>query len=614
MGWQDAPIVGKKAEAKPAWQSAPVVNEKKPAPPPANRAAPRPVQPAQKPDKGWDFFSGDYRPNALWQGVKSGVGDIVQAVGDTAGIVGNPLNATINALTGSHLSTNLGGTARQASGLPNNPSSKASMINQFAAGAMIPIPGMAAAKKTPQMIASAASGVVTKGAAKPVASAAQQVVKAGEQAGVRVMTSDVRPPRTFVAKAVQSVGERVPLIGTGGTRSAQQAERVAAVKNVMAEYGAVHGDELASPAIDGVMENFAKTRGAAIARHAADKRSVIDSLPGAVPVNNTLAAIDAKIAEFSAAGTDAANAVVAKLKNWRESLQGKDLHTIDMIREEMGNAFKDQSLASIKGAGEKALQSIYGPMKTDMGNFIKVAGGPEQLAQWNKANAVLSGLANELQVGTIRSVLKTGKGTPEDVARLLFSNKPSVVRRLAANLDPAGRAKAQVAIMQHVLEKSGGVEALSPDRFVTQMGKLGKSMGVFFSEKEMGRINGLTRLLQATARAGQASVMTNSGQQAVPFLVGAAGVSHPWLVGGGAIMARVYESAPVRNLLIGLGKTQPGSKAESAILKRLAVPIAAIVEREGPKYAAPLNDNLAQPLAASPDQQQNARNDYAPQP
>lgn len=557
------------------------------------------AQSAKPKDKGWDFVSGDYTPNALWHGFKSGVGDIVQGVGDVAGIVGNPLNAMINMATGSHLSTDLGKTARKASGLPDPVSSVASEINKFGVGMMIPVPGMGAVKKTPQMVASAASGAVTKAAAKPVTTAAQQVVKSGEQAGVRVMTSDVKPPRTFVGKSIQALSERVPVIGTGGARSAQQAERIDAVKNIMREYGAAHGDEMATPAIDGVMENFAKTRGAAVAQHAAAKRAVIDNIPGTVPVNNTIAAIDAKIGQLSNVGTDSARAIVAKLQDWKTALQGKDLPTIDMIREEMGKAFKDPSLAHIKDTGEKVLQSIYGPMKTDMGNFIKTAGGPEKLAQWNKANTVLSGLADELQVGTLRSVLRSGKGTPEDVARILFSNKPSLVRRLYNNLDDAGRAKAQTAILQQALEKSGGMEAISPEKFISQMGKLGKSMGVFFSPKDMERLNGFTRLLQATGRAGQASVMTNSGQQSVPFLIGAAGVSHPWFVGGGAVLGRIYESAPVRNMLIGLSKTKPGSKAETAILQRLAVPIAAIIEREGPNIMNAANDRTAMSAAAS---------------
>jgi hypothetical protein len=41
------------------------------------------------------------------------------------------------------------------------------------------------------------------------------------------------------------------------------------------------------------------------------------------------------------------------------------------------------------------------------------------------------------------------------------------------------------------------------------------------------------------------------------------------VAGGVGAMARVYESAPVRNLMIKLGKAEPGSSLEEQIAKRL---------------------------------------------
>ncbi|WP_342658269.1 hypothetical protein NPJ82_02690 [Sphingomonas sp. NY01] len=52
------------------------------------------------------------------QALYRGVGDLAAGVGDILGIVGNPLNAGINALTGSNLSTDLGQTLRDLTGAP----------------------------------------------------------------------------------------------------------------------------------------------------------------------------------------------------------------------------------------------------------------------------------------------------------------------------------------------------------------------------------------------------------------------------------------------------------------------------------------------------------------
>lgn len=54
----------------------------------------------------------------LGQALYAGVGDVAEGVGDVLGLVGNPLNAGINAIAGTNLSTDLGQTFRQATGAP----------------------------------------------------------------------------------------------------------------------------------------------------------------------------------------------------------------------------------------------------------------------------------------------------------------------------------------------------------------------------------------------------------------------------------------------------------------------------------------------------------------
>lgn len=57
-------------------------------------------------------------PETAGQAFYRGVGDVAAGVGDLLGIVGNPLNAGINYLTGSNLSTDLGQMFRDATGAP----------------------------------------------------------------------------------------------------------------------------------------------------------------------------------------------------------------------------------------------------------------------------------------------------------------------------------------------------------------------------------------------------------------------------------------------------------------------------------------------------------------
>lgn len=61
----------------------------------------------------------DNNGGGLGEALYAGVGDVAEGVGDVLGLVGNPLNAGINALTGANLSTDLGQTFRDATGAPD---------------------------------------------------------------------------------------------------------------------------------------------------------------------------------------------------------------------------------------------------------------------------------------------------------------------------------------------------------------------------------------------------------------------------------------------------------------------------------------------------------------
>lgn len=419
-------------------------------------------------------------------------------------------------------------------------------------------------------------------APRPPAPSARSVVDAGRKTGVRVMTSDVRPPRTFMGKAAQTVGERIPLAGTGGSRAAQQAERVKAIRDIGNEYGALSGEAMAAPAINDVMTSLAAKRGAELSRLTGQRDSVVNNLPGMVGTGRTVAAIDQQIARLERIGTQTASAVIGKLKDWRQAVQNKDLPTINSIRKEMGEAFTDASLGDIKTTGQTALNAIYGPMREDMGSFIRMVGGGGKFNIWKQANERLAAMAGELDSNVLRSVLRNGDTAPENVAKMLFSAKPSDVKRLWVNLDDAGKARAQAAILQRAFEKASGAEGLSPDRFINAVKSLGDQVGVFFQGKDAERLNGVVRVLDATRRASQASVAPPTGVQAVPYALGAGftaltgdPITGAAAAGGVGLLARAYESAATRNILTALGRAKPGSAQEGALLQRLSATVAA---------------------------------------
>lgn len=93
----------------------------------------------------------------------AGVGDIAAGVGDIAGIVGNPLNALINAAFGTNLSTDLGGTLREATGAPEG-DPLVSAINRAASGSLVGAGGAGLLRNLPGVAGIAA----TEFAAQPI--------------------------------------------------------------------------------------------------------------------------------------------------------------------------------------------------------------------------------------------------------------------------------------------------------------------------------------------------------------------------------------------------------------------------------------------------------------
>jgi hypothetical protein len=443
-----------------------------------------------------------------------------------------------------------------------------------------------------ELAASLAGGVAGARAAMPrpgptVRQPLPPEIAQAEREGIRLMTSDVRPPRTFAEKTLQAAGERVPFVGTGGVRSAQQTERIDAVRNVLRDYGA---DDFAKLS-DDVMADLATKRSADIQRYTKSKKEVINRLAnkGTVPVPRALTAIDDQIDDLTRRRTEGSDEAIERLQQIKTDLQNRDLFQMEAYRQdELAKIFMDDparpmSIAA-RDAGEKALRAVYGPVREDMIDFIKQTGERRDVDKFMVANKRLSDTANDMRNASIKNVLLKGDVKPEVIQNLLFRGKPSEVRALYSKLTPEGRASARAAILakagQDATTDVAEGKIVSPDRFANNVKKMGDSVGVFFTGDDLKRVEGLSRVLNITKRAGEAGVAPATGIQAVPFLAvdvlsGTFGGPTGATVAAGTVggLARIYESAPVRNLLLQVSRSAPGSTEEAALAKRLLATI-----------------------------------------
>lgn len=411
-------------------------------------------------------------------------------------------------------------------------------------------------------------GAMSRGAALPrtaartaeksaVSTAAADVANA-KRYGIPVMTSDINVPDTWGGRMSQAITERIPVVGTGGQRAAQQSGRVGAVQDFLRNYGA----ENTTPAINDVTASLLQKRRSDLARYSAMKNEAINRNPGGVvPMQATNEAIDAQIAKLQGMNTQAVKPLISKLEDYKTAFANQDMPTVELLRKQLGDELQSPDMATVKTAAGQAASSVYGGLKRDMGDYIKATGDRRDFDKWQVANSRLSEMIGEVGNTGLKAALKKGEATPETIRSLLFSKKPSDLELLRKNLTPEGRNSAKTAIMQEAYAKIG--TETSPERFVTQMDKLATQTGAMLTTAEKAELKGLVDALQLTKRAGVANVKPVTGAELTGFATPAAAT---YMAGGnpiagltvtavGGLFAQAYESPVMRNMMIALGKT-----------------------------------------------------------
>ena len=421
------------------------------------------------------------------------------------------------------------------------------------------------------------AGVAPKGGARPTGlTPAQRAVREAEAQGIRPLTSDVRPPTTYAARWLQSTGEKLPVVGTGPVRAAQQTQRVAAIRNTLADFGADYSDDLSDSVVRNIVGDLSETRRTAVRTYTGMKAEVFANVAdaGPVPMSNTVKTIDTELARLQSLGLEELTPAIRALKDWKNAIQGQGIDNVELLRKQLGESFKGGDLASTTGTTQKSINSIYTAVRDDIGSFIKDNGLPRDHTRWMVANRRLSDLMGELDNSALKATLAKADVTPETVERLLFSAKRSDVQTLYRNLSPAGRENARAAILHRAMVKAG--PETSPVKFASEVNRLGAQTGIFFNEAQLGQVKGLTRALDLTRRASEAAMNPPTGQS-LTIPVGAAvltdllggmgaGLAAGATVGGAA---RFYESKPVRDALLALSRAKIGSAEEAQIMKRL---------------------------------------------
>jgi hypothetical protein len=435
----------------------------------------------------------------------------------------------------------------------------------------------------------------------------QGVVDDAAKFKTQPITSDIFPPQTNAGKAVQAGTERILFAGTGPIRAQQQKDRISDVRRLFSEFG-FNSSAVAS---DDVMRDLATKRASNFDRWETMKDQALETVATTSPekrvaMPRTVKTINEALAKLRGLNNDEVEPGITKLLNAQKSFENQTAGNVLINKRLLGDVFNSQEISAVKKVINKELESTYEAVRQDLTDFIGTAGNQQAKNKWMIANKEETKLLKELDLDILKNTLEKGGykpaqgegmppnigDRPEVVRNMLFNKDRSVIEALNRNLSAKGRESARAAIMQEI-EKRIGADA-SPERALTELRKMhtgGNPLGVFFTGDDIKTVDGLTRILAATKRAGEAGLHTSTGQQAYGPLMAltaggviekltdlfgggitgtalgaAGGVSLFGLAGG---LARAYESPAVRDILMKLPKVAAGSAEEAGLFKRL---------------------------------------------
>lgn len=410
---------------------------------------------------------------------------------------------------------------------------------------------------------SGAAGAAYRAAKGSVAPELADVARFAERQDVPLMSSDVAPPETFVGRSAQAAAEKIPITGTGGAREAQQKAR----SKLVEEYAQKFGEYSPSDVVESLQRQTSKVKQAAgrVRSGISERMANAQAYP-----SNAIDAINDEVARLSKSPSGeklatADNQTIQQLLKYKDDLfADPTFSNLDQLRTTFRENVKGERQV-INNRSQAAINRIYSAMTKDMDTSIASTLGGDVLPKWKRANAVYAGEMEKIKKTRIKQVLDKGNITPEVVNNMLYSTKPSEAKMLYQSLDQKGKDAFRSGLISKAWEKSGG----SPDRFLGQLKELDKNLNVAFKGQDKLYLDGLTKYLDYTKRAGQAGILTPTGQSlfqvGVPAAVAADVASTSGLTTAGAFlyggMARVYESKPIRNAILRLNGTKKGTTA-----------------------------------------------------
>lgn len=559
----------------------------------------------------------------LGQALYAGVGDIAQGVGDVLGLVGNPLNAGINALTGTNLSTDLGQTFRDATGAPQG-DPMASAINRggtaaltmagaagaarpFVQGAARTVTNALAAQPAQQLVGGATAGAAAEGAKQaglplPAQIGAGLLGGVLGFGGVNALMSAGRPSTVSpVAQAAQRQGVEMLPADVGGattrrlTAAAAQAPLSAAPITAAAERSSASFGQATQRATQG--SRLAPDDAGAIVVKAGERFNKQSRETGgrlydraeklaqgvSIKAKGAIATIDEQIAELSQAREVNAPLINA-LERFKADLSNNQGIKVSGMRDLRTAA---QKAAYTEDMRSTPAQRVLGIVANAISDDINAG-----LAQAGRANAAQAFKTADSywrdRVEYIDKVLepvigkgKSGEAVLTSVEQMAQGKGKGVqnLMKLMRSVDKEELADIQATVIDRMGKSTAGAQnaegsAYSASTFLTNWNKMsGKGKAALFPNTEVRRnLDELAMIADNMKQAGKYANSSNTagGIMGQVAITGGLGMASPTaLILGSAAQYLSGRALTSPRLTAWLAKVPTNPQAQAAHIKRL---------------------------------------------
>ncbi|WP_373430851.1 injection protein [Serratia fonticola] len=399
----------------------------------------------------------------------------------------------------------------------------------------------------------------------------QAAIDFAKQNNLPLMTSDVfQKEKTLPQQWASTLGERIPFFGTGKNRLSQQGARESLVKTFSDEVGGISDDALYRSASAG-QQQFIKAAGQRYDR-------VINAMGDTpVDISGTAKAIDNQIARLTRPGASQDRSAVKVLQQYKDDITSgaNNLRLARDNRTDLRKRFMAAPDEVDRDVLEKALEPIYKAYTQDMAKAVSKKLGPEEANKLYRADRSWARFNDMMSNTRVQKAIQTGRVNPEDVSKLIFSQKAADRSQLFRLLDDKGRQNARGALVQNALNKSTKPSGdISVENFINELHRTREQAGSFFKGEQGKRLDGVVKYLDSTRQASKANFQALNGQQLYGIVMGGgimntaaiagfmktAAAVVPTMAAAGGI-ARGYESQLMRNALLRLANTPRGSAA-----------------------------------------------------